>query len=283
MRQCLLACDMEGLAGVDGWKDCTPGSKAWHKVGRPALAAQARAAVEGLLAGFDAVVVVDGHWRMNNLDAEAFDGLPVRLIQGNIMELTMIPYIGLMDGLALLGAHAGPDTPGHSMAHAVSGQIRQLEVGGWIVGEAGLNILAAAGQGVPTIGVHGDLVACREAGAILNDPGVAMVEAATIYRGRRKALDVEPVCEALREEFGAAALACKEGSWRPVFPAMEGPPRIRATLGYDTLDIEADSLFQAYGWLLDDLRHVPRRRFGIESDMQDCEEGDCASPAVLPA
>lgn len=275
-RRCLLACDMEGLAGVDGWHHCMPGTPGWWQTGRPALARQARAAVEGLLEGFDEVVVVDGHANMTNLDQQVFLGLPVRLVQGDLYELTMVPGVGLTDGLALLGTHAGPVMPGYGMAHAISGRFKRILVDGRSVGETGLNILAAAGTGVPTIAVHGDLPACEEARVITGCPDLPVVLGAVTEKGVRRARDLDTVCDELRTCFGHAARLAKNGQVPPL-PESFSPCRLQVFGARSSRrplhDITADTVLQAYGWLLDDMRYKPRSTAGVD-------RGDDVMPVI---
>jgi D-aminopeptidase len=160
----LLVCDMEGIAGIEGWHHCSPRSDQWRTTGRRLLAAQVRAAVEGLLSSFDEVVVVDAHWASTNLPDALFADLPVTVVHGDLYDMTMTPYLGSVDALAMVGLHAGATyKPGNILAHTIEGNVVSLEWEGRIIGETGLNLLAAAYSGVPTIFVHGDVVACLEA------------------------------------------------------------------------------------------------------------------------
>lgn len=161
MTRVLICVDMEGILGIVNWGQCTPGDPAWLTEGRPRMARETLLVATEAAAHFDEVVIMDAHWLSTNLDASTFAHLPnVRLVQGDLFEMTMVPDVENCDALIQIGLHGRHGAPGvlsHNIVDA------KLTLDGRIIGETSLNGLAAAGYGVPTLLVSGDEAACEEA------------------------------------------------------------------------------------------------------------------------
>ena len=199
MKRALLSVDMEGISGITGWPHCTPHTDPWRRHGCPLMNAEARAAVEALTTVFERVTVVDAHWESNNLTADTFDGLPVDLAQGDLFDLSMVPDIADHDALVLLGTHAMVGTADGMMCHTITGLIEAVWMDGRRVGEIGLNVLAAAGCGVPTLAIAGDAAACREASFLVH-PSTALISTKGLVQGRNGLeLMMRPPFEAIED------------------------------------------------------------------------------------
>lgn len=175
MRRVLLVCDIEGISGVTRWDLTLPGLRGWHEEGRFRMTWHVRVAAQGLIeGGYDEVIIMDAHAQGQNLLPKRLADLPVRLVQGSdLFRTTMTPreYLEEVDAMVLVGMHAPSGTPHYPMAHTICPGLR-LHIDGLEVGETGLNMLAAASLGVPTLVVQGDLTACQEARMVAERRGI---------------------------------------------------------------------------------------------------------------
>lgn len=167
--------DMEGVAGIVDWDQCRPGA-AGYDLGRRLLLGEVNAAIDGALdAGATGIVCNDSHGAMANLDPEALHGeatsITGRHKPGYMMEgldqsfgaVFFVGYHGSISGV--------PSTLSHTYNPAV---VSGVTLEGRLVGESGINALAAAAAGVPVALVSGDAATLAEAEELF--PGAELVQ-----------------------------------------------------------------------------------------------------------
>ncbi len=206
-----ISVDMEGISGLVHWSQVEVGGKE-HGWARQMMAADANAAIEGVLAaGATEVVVNDAHSQMRNL-------LPLelhrdaRLVSGSFKPLSMMEGIDeTFDQAFLIGYHARAGAPG-VLSHTYSSVLHELRVNGRPAGETALNAAVAGVHGVPVTLVTGDRAVAEEAREYLGDVETVAVKAA---RGRFSASCLHP--EAARDLIRSAAIRAVglAGSARP--------------------------------------------------------------------
>lgn len=212
----LILGDIEGITGVDDWRQIFDGHDGYDAACRD-YEADVNAAAAGLRAGgADEVLVVDTHGAGRNVRAEALRDC--RLIDGpNMMGRIDEAYAAGIDALALVGYHAAAGTPDGFVPHSFAVQTRSW-VDGRLAGEPAFYALMAAARGVPTIAVTGDAQTVRQ----LRDfgPAARAVEtkrssspwlAESHDRVRTRATIAETLAAAFREraELPAAATGAR--------------------------------------------------------------------------
>lgn len=111
---------MEGIAGVTGRSDITPGNWDYERF-RHQMTNEANAAVQGaFLGGAETVIVPDSHGGMRNLLYEELDPR-ADLISGHNKMLTMVEGGQEADGAIFVGYHARAGSEAAVMDHTISG------------------------------------------------------------------------------------------------------------------------------------------------------------------
>jgi D-amino peptidase len=150
----LILGDIEGIIGVDDWRQIFPGG-AGYAAACAAYAADVNAAVRGLRSGGSTdVLLVDTHAAGTNLAGQ--DLIGCRPIDGP----SMLGRIGAafddgVDALVLLGFHAAAGTPDGFVPHSFAPATRSW-IDGDLAGEPAFYALMAGARGVPTILITGD-------------------------------------------------------------------------------------------------------------------------------
>jgi D-amino peptidase len=270
MSRVLLSVDMEGIAGITGWNQCTPNARDWWDYGRPCMEIETLAAVRGLKTGFEYVTVVDAHAMSNNLDREAIEYDPtVDLVQGDLYSMGMVPQVGNYQSLVMIGCHGMTGAPGN-MSHNIIGGAR-LYLNDKQIGEVTLNAMAAADMGVPTLLVAGDECACEE--AMDNLPGVRVV--VTKFGQRNGTYTLRPHRECIQELQDFIGAAIRRPA--PVPKLDDGMRSLRLEYrrlpgGY--IEVGSNNVASAYAELLVQLSESrnptpkPRRKKSEESQMK---------------
>jgi len=152
----LISVDMEGIAGVSGRSEISPGSPDYERF-RHLMTAEANAAIEGAFqGGADQVVVNDSHGGMRNLLYEELDPR-AELISGHNKVLTMVEGGENADGALFIGYHARAGTPHAVLDHTISSvQVHNWYLNDTPVSEAEINAALLAHYGVPVLLVSGD-------------------------------------------------------------------------------------------------------------------------------
>ncbi len=150
----LILADIEGVVGVDDWRDILGSGEGYATACRN-YALDVNAAVRGLRAGGSLdVLVVDTHAAGTNLAPTDLEGC--HLIQGpSILERIEDAFDAGVDALVLLGFHAAAGTPDGFVPHSFAVQTRSW-LNGHLVGETAFYALLAGSRGVPTVLVTGD-------------------------------------------------------------------------------------------------------------------------------
>jgi D-amino peptidase len=166
--------DMEGVAGIVKWQQCSAGEKAYDE-GRILYTEEINAAVRGAkAAGATEIVVMDCHgaggpYSFNSLVHDLLDPACEYVVQEEWTEYTGFLESGC-DAALFVGMHAMAGTADGVLSHTVSGQAwRSLSFNGTLVGETGINAALCGHWGVPVLLVTGDRAVCREAKELLGD------------------------------------------------------------------------------------------------------------------
>ncbi|MDR2675171.1 MAG: M55 family metallopeptidase [Opitutaceae bacterium] len=169
-----IRCDMEGVAGVVGMPQVTPGDPEYPQA-REWFMQELLALVEGLLAGGAGdVSIFDEHWFGRNIDI-------ARLPRGVRACCGKPPYRtdwagGLdanCDGLILQGFHS-MEGAGRLLSHTYEPDFKAIYINGKLVGEIGMETAIAGDFGVPLVMVAADSAGTAEARELV--PGVVTVD-----------------------------------------------------------------------------------------------------------
>ncbi len=152
----LISVDMEGIAGVSGHDDVSPGTAQYERF-RRLMTAEANLAAAGAWAGgADSVVVNDSHDGMRNILYEELDER-AELISGYNKPLGMVEGAAGADCAVFIGYHAMAGTAQAALDHTISTvQTHNWYLNGVRVGEAQLNAALCGHYGVPVVAVSGD-------------------------------------------------------------------------------------------------------------------------------
>ncbi|MGM0494484.1 MAG: M55 family metallopeptidase [Armatimonadota bacterium] len=160
-----LMTDLEGVAGVCRWENRDDDGP-WNTLRRARLsrllAGEVTAAIDGLTAaGFDDIIVNDGHGAGSTIDYEIAD--PRAVYYHGLERPFWLPFLDeTCDATGAVGAHAKAGTEGANLSHTMSGAIRRWTFNDIEVGETGLQALIAGHFGVPFVFAAGDEHLCRE-------------------------------------------------------------------------------------------------------------------------
>lgn len=164
IRSLFIAVDIEGISGVASPDQLGPGQFEWQKARDWMTAEAAAAARAGLDAGFDEVIVADGHGNAQNILP---DGMPdrTRLVRGWPRPLLQMDGVEEESVAAcmMIGFHGAARGPRGVLAHTYHGGLFvELRLNGIACSEAYLNAALAGECGVPTLLVTGDDAVCSE-------------------------------------------------------------------------------------------------------------------------
>ena len=214
-----MSVDIEGVAGVTGWRHGRAGNAEYERA-RRLMTAEANAAIGGAFTGgASAVDVADSHGPMRNLIAEELDERAM-LIQGRPRPLSMAQGLTAEhDAIILIGWHAAAGAFG-TLAHTVNNRaFAAVRVNGRLVGEAGLFAGYAASLGVPLIAASGDDRLASEIATLA--PGATMIEVKRSIAAQ-SARSLSPVAARSAIETGvrsAVREAADASRARPIFEA----------------------------------------------------------------
>jgi len=220
-----ISCDMEGVAGIVDWSQCRPGGQGYD-AGCALMLAEVNAAIGGASAGGASEVVVnDSHGGMHNLDPTALVGeasyLSGRHKPGYMME-------GLdetFDAVLFVGYHGSISGAPSTLSHTYNPDvISGARLGDRLVGESGINALAALACGVPIAFISGDSVTLEEAAWFAPDcVGVVTKESVTRFAAHN--LHPAVACERIRAGALAAMERVRAGSVG--VPRLDSPYRLQ--------------------------------------------------------
>ena len=150
----LILADIEGIVGVDDWRDIISGLAGYAAACR-AYAADVNAAVRGLRAGGAAeVLVVDTHGAGTNLAPADIVGAEL-IGDPSIMARIDAAIARGVDALALVGFHAAAGTPDGFVPHSFNPQTRSW-LDDHLAGEPAFYALMLGNEGISTTLITGD-------------------------------------------------------------------------------------------------------------------------------
>ena len=215
----LVSVDMEGISGVTGRNDVSPGTPAYERF-RRRMTAEANAAVRGAFAaGADAVVVNDSHDGMRNILYEELDPR-AELISGFNKPLCMVEGAEGANAAIFVGYHAWAGTAAAILDHTISGRcVHNWWLNGERVGEAQLNAAILGHFGVPVVLACGDDKLAGQIGRTLPGARTVIVKYA-INQLTARSLPAATVLEAIEREAKAGVLGAGQ-----VAPARTSGPQ----------------------------------------------------------
>jgi D-amino peptidase len=158
MRKLFISADIEGCAAVSSEHAVTPERWEWTAARRWMTEEVIAASEAAFAAGYDAVVVADGHGNGHNIDP---DRLPENVWLVRSWPRPLLQMQGVNDpevnACAFIGYHAASDSQGSILAHAYHGSaFRLMTLNGEPCSEGYLNAALAGELGKPVIFVSGD-------------------------------------------------------------------------------------------------------------------------------
>ena len=210
MKRLFIATDIEGIAGVASIDQLGPKEFEWTAARGWMTAEVAAAAQAGLDAGYEEVLIADGHGNALNLLP---DGLPerTRLIRSwprPLLQMQGVEQPGI-DACLMVGFHGSARGEAGVLAHTYhSGLFAELKLNGVSASETYINAALAGSLGVPTLLVTGDDAVCAEMRAHAPQIDTCAVKNASSWKS---ADSVSPAHGArLVGEAAAAALARRD-------------------------------------------------------------------------
>ena len=158
----LIAADMEGVAGIEGYEECLPSHPAAYARGRRLMTDEVLVAIEALRAdGVEGISVGDWHMVGTNVERERIPaGIEVRPI-ADLALAEAEPSMrkahggGSLDGVVMIGHHARTPSPRGFCSHSFIWDMEVL-LDGDSLSEAQVYAQALGGEGVPVLVLAGD-------------------------------------------------------------------------------------------------------------------------------
>jgi len=225
----LIAADMEGVAGIEGYGECLPSHPAAYAAGRRLMTAEVLGAVEALKAGgAERISVGDWHMVGTNIERQRMPaGVEVRPIAElalSVAEPSMAKaHGGPLDAVVFLGHHASTPNPRAFCSHTFVWEMEVL-LDGESLNEVQVYAQALAAEGVPVLAASGDRWMLEELAP--GELGGAGLVATKEGHGRGRADSREPA--EVREELTAAIAAALAAPGSPP-PARSYPAELRIT------------------------------------------------------
>lgn len=217
-----MSFDMEGVAGIVDWAQCSPGDTAAYALGCALLQDEVNAAIEGAIeGGATEIVLNDSHSRMANLDPRKIAG-NAQYISGRHKPYYMMQGLDeSFDAIFFIGYHGSISGKPSNMSHTYNPEVFSgAKVNGRYVGESGINALVADHYQVPIAFVSGDRITAEEtrpfaAGA------VNVITKESISRFSAKSLHPTESCRLIRA--GAEEAVRKVAAGKMPLPQISLP------------------------------------------------------------
>jgi len=236
----LIAADMEGIAGIESYRDCLPSHPAAYSRGRRQMTDEVLVAIEALrAAGAGRISVGDWHMVGTNVERERMpDGVEVRPIADLALteaEPSMAKaHGGPLDAVVMIGHHAKTPSERGFCSHAFVWGMEVL-LDGDSLSETQTYAQALAAEEVPILVAAGDRWLLEEMDE--GELGSARLVTTKEGEGRDRARSVEPADAhvALREAIAAATSSPRRPPPLRSYPAelvvkVEGEEIARATV-----------------------------------------------------
>lgn len=231
-----ISADMEGVTGVTGPDDVSPGRSEYERF-RKFLTADVNAAIEGAAeAGTTTEFLVnEAHDGMKNILIEELD-LRAEIIIGSRKPLSMMEGFHSADMVFFVGYHARAGVEG-VLSHTfnVPTKVIEVELNGGPCSEARMNAALAGTEGIPIGLVTGDDVTCDEATSLYSGVKTAQVKT-SIDRYTARCLVPEAAQKCIREAAGSAVREVGE-----MEPYVLEPP-YTFTVEFATANLAASTL-----------------------------------------
>ncbi len=220
----LIAVDMEGIAGIEDYRDCLPSHPAAYARGRRQMTDEALVAIEALRAGgAERISVGDWHMVGTNVERERMpEGIEVRPIADLALEEAepsmAKAHGGPLDAVAMIGHHAKTPSERGFCSHTFVWGMEVL-LDGDSLSETQTYAQALAAEGIPILVAAGDRWLLEEMRD--GELGSARLVTTKEGEGRGCARSVEPADAhgALREAVAAALAAPLEPPPARSYPA----------------------------------------------------------------
>jgi D-amino peptidase len=219
----LIAADMEGIVGIEDYRDCLPSHPGAYSRGRRLMTDEVLAAIEALRAGGAGRISV-GDWHMVGTNVErgrmpaGVDVRPIADLALNETEPSMAKaHGGPLDAVVMLGHHARTPSPKGFCSHTFVWEMEVL-LNGESLSETQTYAQALAAEGIPILVAAGDrwLLEEMEAGEL----GSARLVTTKEGEGRARARSKDPA--ATRVELVDSIGKALAGPLRPP-PARSYP------------------------------------------------------------
>jgi D-amino peptidase len=213
-----ISSDMEGTAGAVDWSQCALGQPEYEYY-RTLLQGEVNAAIEGAqAAGADDFLVNDSHSTMQNLRPDGLAG-NARYLSGRHKPMYMMQGLDSSFDAVFFVSYHGSMSTSSPLSHTYNPRaVAEVRLNGTVVGESGINALAALGYGVPVVLVTGDETTAAEAAVV--SPGVhAAVVKTSVSRFAAESLHPAAARDLIRERARAAIASLRDA--RP--PAIDLP------------------------------------------------------------
>ena len=191
----LIAADMEGISGIEDYRDCLPSHPAAYARGRRQMTDEVLVAIEALRAGGAGAISV-GDWHMvgTNIERERMPaGVEVRPIADlalNEAEPSMAKaHGGPLDAVVMIGHHAKTPSPKGFCSHTFIWGMEVL-LDGDSLSETQTYAQALSAEGTPILVAAGDLWLLEEMDA--GELGSARLVTTKEGEGRGRAATVAP-------------------------------------------------------------------------------------------
>ncbi len=205
----LVAADMEGIGGIEDYRDCLPSHPSAYARGRRLMTDEVLAVVDALReAGVERISVGDWHMVGTNVERKRMpEGVEVRPI-ADLALAESDPSMakaggGALDAVVLLGHHASTPDPRGFCSHTFIWEM-EVQLDGDSLNEVQVYAQALAAEGIPVLAAAGDRWMLEE----LDDGelGTAGQVATKEGQGRARARSHDPAATRaeLVEKVGAA-------------------------------------------------------------------------------
>jgi D-amino peptidase len=208
----LIAADMEGIAGIDDYRDCLPSHPAAYARGRELMTDEVLVAIEALRGGGAERISV-GDWHMVGTNIER-DRMPAGVEVRPIADLALTEaepsmtkaHGGPLDAVVMIGHHARTPSPRGFCSHTFVWEMEVL-LDGESLSEVQVYAQGLAAEGIPVLVAAGDRWLLEELGD--GELGGARLVQAKEGRGRASASsrEVDSVRAELADSIGAALAA----------------------------------------------------------------------------
>jgi D-amino peptidase len=222
----LIAADMEGIAGIEDYRDCLPSHPRAYARGRRLMTDEVLAAIAALRAGGAGRISV-GDWHMVGTNVERGRmpaGVEVRPIADLALdeaEPSMAKaHGGTLDAVVMIGHHARTPSPRGFCSHTFVWGMEVL-LDGESLSETQVYAQALGAEGIPILAAAGDRWLLEEMGD--GELGDAQLVTTKEGEGRGRARSVDPA--AARAELAAAIASALSAPRRPP-PARSYPAEL---------------------------------------------------------